>query len=171
MKFRSASQHALFNSLNDLKWYLDRVGNFKNCSRKVLTESLHTIIELIAPLVPHMAEEFWSKVGGKDFVSVEDWPKFDQSKTDRNAVDLEQIFKKTIEDLRNILKMTGAKKNVYLYTASDKEFKHIDEGKEFIKKQFGFKKVSVFKSSDKKIYDPQNKAGKAKYGKPGIFLE
>jgi hypothetical protein len=40
-----------------------------------------------------------------------------------------------------------------------------------LKKKFKFKKVFVFKTSDEKKYDPQNKAAKAKYGKPGIYLE
>ncbi len=35
---------------------------------------------------------------------------------------------------------------------------------EFIKKQFGFKKVGMFKADYKKKYDPQNKAGKTNGG-------
>jgi len=171
MKFRSAAQHALFSSINDLKWYVDRVDGFKNCNRKVLSEGLQTIIKIISPLVPHMAEEFWEKSGGKGFVSVAEWPKFDEKKIDKNAIEVEEIFKKSIEDLRNIIKIAGKKKNAYLYAVTDKEFNHIKQGEEFIRKQFGFKKVSVFKTSDKKRYDPQNKASKAKYGKVGIYLE
>lgn len=171
MKFRSAAQHALFNATNDLKWYIDRVGSFNNCNKKVLVESLNIIIKMISPLVPHLAEELWKKIGGKGFVSVAEWPKFDEKKIDKNAVDLEGIFKKTIEDLRNVVKIAGKKKNAYLYIVTEKEFAQIDQGKEFIRKQFSFKKVSVFRVSDKKIYDPQSKAKKAKYGKPGIYLE
>jgi leucyl-tRNA synthetase len=171
MKFRSAAQHALFNATNDLKWYVDRLGGFKNCNKKVLTESLQAIIKMISPLVPHTAEEFWEKIGGKGFVAIVEWPKFDEKKIDKNALGLEEIFKKTIEDLRNVVKIAGKKKNAYLYVATDKEFNQMKQGEEFIRKQFGFKKVLVFKASDPKKYDPQNKANKAKYGKVGIYLE
>jgi leucyl-tRNA synthetase len=171
MKFRSASQHALFNSLNDLKWYLDRVGGYKKCNRKILTESLQAIVKMISPLAPHLAEEIWEKMKGNGFVSVAGWPEADMKKISKNAVELEQIFKKTIDDMRNIMKMAGKKNSVYLYAVTEKEFDHLEQGKEFIKKQFGFKKISVFKTSDPKKHDPKNKAAKAKYGKPGIYLE
>jgi len=171
MKFRSAAQHALFNATNDLKWYIDRVGGIKNCNKKILMESLHTVIKMISPFVPHVSEEFWEKSGGKDFVSIAEWPKFDESKIDKNAVELEEIFKKTIEDLRNVIKIAGKKKSAYLYVLTDKEFNQIKQAEDFIKKQFAFKKISVFKVSDRKKHDPQNKASKAKYGKVGIYLE
>jgi leucyl-tRNA synthetase len=171
MKFRSASQHALFNATNDLKWYVDRVGGFKNCNKKILVESLHTIIKMISPFVPHMAEEFWEKSGGKGFVSVAEWPKFDEKKIDKNAVQLEEIFKKTIEDLRNVIKLVGKKKNLYLYFVTDKEFDHFDQSLDFIKRQFAFKNVKIFKTNDKKKYDPENKSSRAKFGKPAIYLD
>ncbi|MBI5872371.1 class I tRNA ligase family protein [archaeon] len=171
MKFRSAAQHALFNATNDLRWYIDRVGGLKNCNKKILAESLNDTIKMISPLVPHMAEEFWEETGGKGFVSIAEWPKFDEKKINKNAIELEEIFKKTIEDLRNVIKLAGKKNNLYLYFVTDKEFDHFNQSVDFIKKQFKFKQIKTFKVSDKKKHDPQNKSSKAKFGKPGIYLE
>ena len=170
MKFRSAVQSGLFNATNDIKWYIERLGGIKNCNKKVLKEAVSTVIKLLAPLTPHICEEMWSKIG-KGFVSTAVWPCYDEKLVDKNAIELEGILLKAVEDLRNVLKIVGRKKKAYLYVVTDKELKHLQDGKDFIRKQLGFKKIELFKASDSKKYDPQNKAAKAKYGKPGIFLE
>jgi len=170
MKFRSASQHSLFNAVNDIKWYIERVGGLKRCNRKVLLGAVSAVVKMITPLTPHVCEEMWSRIG-KGFVATAEWPRYDEDTIDKEAMELEGILMKTVDDLRNVLKIVGKKKNAYLYVVTDKELEHLEDGKDFIKKQLGFKKVSVFKVSNAKKYDPQNKAAKAKYGKPGIFLE
>ena len=170
MKFRSAVQSGLFNATNDIKWYIERLGGIKNCNKKVLKEAVSTVVKLLAPLTPHICEEMWSKIG-KGFVSAAAWPCYDEKIVDKNAVELEGIFVRVVEDLRNVLKIVGKKNNAYLYVVTDKELRHLEDGKEFIRKQLGFKKVAMFKTSDSKKYDPQGKTAKAKYGKPGIFLE
>ena len=43
-------------------------------------ETLKTISILIAPFAPHMAEELYSMMGGKESVYKETWPKYDESK-------------------------------------------------------------------------------------------
>jgi leucyl-tRNA synthetase len=171
MRFRSAAQIVLFDFTNDIKWYIDRNNGIENCNQKILFEALTTAIKLISPFLPHLSEEFWERLGNKTFVSVEAWPKFEERKIDKKIIELEENFKNTIEDLRQITKLAGKKKNAYLYVVSPEELKHLNQGKEFIKKQFGFKEVFIFKANDPKRYDPQNKANKAKYGKPGIYLE
>ena len=169
MKFRSAAQHSLFNSANDIKWYIERVGGIKNCNKKILFESVSAVVRMLTPLTPHICEEMWSKIG-KGFAATAEWPRCD-GVVDKNAIELEGILMKAVEDLRNVLKMVGKKKNAYLYVVTDKELDYLKGASDFIKKQVGFKKVSISKVSDPKKYDPQNKASKAKYGKPGIFLD
>jgi leucyl-tRNA synthetase len=171
MKFRSGIQSALFDFTNDLKWYVERSGGIENCNEKTLRKALNDVVRLIAPVVPHICEEFWNKLGNKNFVSVAEWPKAEEKIVDRKILELEENLKKTIEDLKQIIKLTGKKKNAYIYLVSPEEIKHFEEAKDFMKKEFGFEKISIFRASDKKIYDPQNKASKAKYGKPGIYLE
>jgi len=52
-----------------------------------------------------------------------------------------------------------------------KELEYFKDNLEYVKQQFSFKKIIAFLNRDPKKYDPQNKAAKAKYGKPGIYLE
>lgn len=43
----------------------------------VFAEALETVIHLIAPMLPHLAEELWSLLGHADLVATRPWPKAD----------------------------------------------------------------------------------------------
>ncbi|WP_320674680.1 leucine--tRNA ligase [Prochlorococcus sp. MIT 1341] len=60
----------LSNSINE---------NFDLVSEDVLVEALSTLILLIAPFAPHVAEEFWSQVGFTDSIHLMTWPKVDET--------------------------------------------------------------------------------------------
>jgi leucyl-tRNA synthetase len=170
-RFRSAAQNTIFDFVNDIKWYVERSGGIKNCNKKILDGCLSVLVRLLAPMTPHICEEFWNKLGNKNFVSIAKWPEYDEKIIDKNAIQMEENFRKSIEDLKNVLKITGNKKNLYLYFVADKELDYFNQSLGFIRKQFNFKQIKTFNTNDKKKYDPQNKAAKAKFGKPGIFLE
>jgi leucyl-tRNA synthetase len=38
---------------------------------------IHNLVRMLAPFAPHLAEELWSKLGNKDSVHREPWPKYD----------------------------------------------------------------------------------------------
>ena len=42
--------------------------------KQAISESLHILIRIIEPMVPHLAEECWSLVGGQGSLSKEPWP-------------------------------------------------------------------------------------------------
>jgi len=175
MRFRSAVQYSLFALTNEIKWYIERVGGIKNCNRKLLAETFEALVKMIAPLTPHFAEELWSKLGKKSLLVVEKWPEPEDAKIDKHALEMEEIYKKTIEDIKQVVKLATEKsgkepKKLYLYFATEKEYEYFKESAEQLGK-LGFKQVGMFKSNEPKIYDPQGKAKRAKYGKPGIFLE
>jgi len=41
--------------------------------------ALQTLAQLLMPFAPHLSEEIWDRLGGKGFVSLAPWPKFDES--------------------------------------------------------------------------------------------
>lgn len=170
MKFRSAIQSALFGLTSELRWYIDLSGGVKNCNKKILEDAVETAIKLIAPMTPHVAEEIWNKIGNRSFVSIEAWPVADADKIDKKAIEMQGIYKKLISDIRQVMKLSGKSNKTHIYFATDKEFDYFKDYAGHLKK-LGFKKVSLFLASDSKKYDPQGKANKAKYGKPGIYLE
>ncbi len=129
-------------------------------------------IKMISPVMPHIAEELWSKVGGKGFVSLAKWPEADESKIDDKFDKIDEAVDKLVGDVLNILKIVKEKsgkegKKVYLYVLPQ-EMEFYDA--KVLSLRIG-KEVEVFAVNDKKKHDPSGASGKAKPGRPGIFVE
>ena len=129
-------------------------------------------ITLLSPICPHIAEELWEKIGGKGFVSLANWPEFDEKKIDEKLEELAKSVDKSVGDILNVIKIVSEKQNrevkkVYLYVIPN-EIENYNS--KLISRRVG-KNVSVFAVNDKKKYDPEGKSSKAKSGKPGIYVE
>jgi leucyl-tRNA synthetase len=105
LKFRSATQLALFEAINEIKFYIERCGEIKNCNKKVLKYLISVITRLLAPLTPHLCEEIWSKLGYKGFVSVAEWPKVEKKLINKKSELAEELIIQTLEDIKNIQKI------------------------------------------------------------------
>ena len=160
------------SAINELKDITNDIDIYKSyISKKTMKEVLSLLVLLFSPIIPHTSEELWHKLGNKKFVSLQSWPTFDEKKIDKNVLELERIFKKTQEDLKNVIKLVGKKENAHLYFITDKELEYFKDATNYLKGMFKFKKLDMHKASDKNKYDPGNKASRAKYGKPAIYLE
>jgi len=162
-KFKQYAQKIFFEMMNEVEQYIHRGGNV--AISKILPDWLISL----SPLIPHTAEELWHQLGNESFISLKKWPKV--KKVDEKLLELEENLRKALEDLRHVTKLVGKKKSAYLYVATKEELKYFKENLEFLKRVFGFEKISVYLASDEKRYDPENRATKAKYGKIGIYLE
>jgi leucyl-tRNA synthetase len=174
-RFRSATQYGLFAMTNEMKSYIERVGGMKFANRKALEAAFETCVKLVAPLVPHAAEELWHAIGRKTFVSTESWPVADEKKIDRNALQMEGMYRKTVDDVKAVAKLAGKEDmsatKLYLFFATDKELDYFKESADSLKAALGPKKLEMFKAGASKIYDPQDRAKRAKFGRPAIYLE
>ena len=56
--------------------------------RWALREAFETLTRLIAPMMPHLAEELWRRLGGQDLIVNEPWPKAEESLTQEETVTL-----------------------------------------------------------------------------------
>ena len=146
------------------------VDDFPEMARK----NYEVVLKLISVFCPHIAEEMWSKLGNRGFISLEKWPVADEKKINIKLEEQEKNVEKLAEDILNIVKIISERENrkvgkAYVYTIPP-ELKIYEENIETIKKKTGLD-VIVFAVNDKNKIDPENKAGKAKFGKPAIFLE
>jgi len=127
-------------------------------------------VKILAVFAPHIAEEFWMNLG-KGFVAKAKWPEVDNSKINEEIEITSKAVENLINDAKNIIKIISEKgkkiKRIYIY-AIPKEMGYYDEN--LISEKIG-KEVRVFAVNDKKKYDPENKAIKARLGKPAIFAE
>ncbi|RLG15019.1 leucine--tRNA ligase, partial [Candidatus Pacearchaeota archaeon] len=141
------------------------------CSEGISRVNYEILLKLIHPFCPHITEEIWEKLGNKNFISLEKWPKADEKKINKKFEEQDQVIEKLIEDINNIVKIIesrGEKKNnIYVYVLPNE--KEIYE-EESISKKIGMK-VKIFSVNDKDKYDPTNKSKNTKPGKPAIYLE
>ena len=150
--------------------FSDYLSNMENIPKK----TFECLLKLLSPFAPHTSEEMWEKIGNKGFISLEKWPEADKSKINEKFEQQEKQSEKVLEDIKNIEKIFSEKnkKNpsaVYIYTIPP-ELEIYKKGAEEFRRRINME-IKVFSVNDKSKYDPENKAGKAKPGKPALYLE
>jgi leucyl-tRNA synthetase len=154
--------------VNDLQWYLKRN---EEINKSTVNYVLETITKFLSLYSPFISEEIWGKMGKNNFVCLEKWPEFDEKKIEVEVLKEEEVFKKNCEDVKEVIKLSKKNKNLYLYVLTEKELLSLQQSISFLKKELGFKNVKILLAKDAKKYDPENKAKRAKFGKPGIYVE
>jgi leucyl-tRNA synthetase len=149
--------------------FVDKLAKYISfISSRRLKKISSVLTLLISPFTPHLAEELWHAQGNKSFVVSAAWPK--AKRVNKKALEAGSIIEKITEDIKNILKIVKKKPSkVYLYVVP-KETEFVSRIKEVISVLLGVK-VIVYANNSPKRYDPQNKAGKARPGKPAIYIE
>jgi leucyl-tRNA synthetase len=119
MRLREALHYLLYEFDSDIQWYLKRVEakNRKNTSG-ILHEIFSARVSMLSPFAPHIAEEMWNKLGNSGIVSKSLWPSSLENKIDAVALQSENLLKSTLEDIKNILKVTKiSPKRIIIYTS------------------------------------------------------
>jgi leucyl-tRNA synthetase len=116
LKTRTALQVALFETWNDLRWYIQRKGNTE---AKALAEAVKVWLKLLAPFAPFMCEELWSQTDEEGFISAAKWPAFNAAKVNASVEEQENLVVDVMSDTNNILKaMKIVPKRICYYTSS-----------------------------------------------------
>tara|TARA_Y100001970_G_scaffold106616_1_gene133616 strand:- start:3380 stop:6235 length:2856 start_codon:yes stop_codon:yes gene_type:complete len=87
-----------FEMLSDWNWYLRRGG----CDRVTAMTFLEGWIPMLAPATPHIAEEFWNKVGRDDILAKFVMPILETEPSDIRVLALENYIKEIISSGRNL---------------------------------------------------------------------
>ena len=122
--FRSVVQTAFFETTNSLRWYLRRTKP----NKKTLKVFIESIIKLIAPIMPHNAEELWEKLGNKGFISMGKFPKKDKKLVNVDAEAGEKFIENIIQDIngiKKIIKFTPRKAKIFV--AEDWKFRYYEK--------------------------------------------
>jgi len=159
-------------AIGSLMSFVNEVCKYKELpvNRDVYNEVIEKVLILLTPFTPHICEELWEKIGKKPFISLEKWPEPDETKIDEQVERMEEAVNKTVDDIKEIIKITKKKpKKVCLYVIP-KELDYFKEN--LLNFEQSFKcSFEIYAVNDQKKYDPENKAKKAKPGKPGIYVE
>lgn len=125
--------------------------------------SCEKFLKMMSPICPHITEELWEKLGNDSFISISDWPSYDENKL--------KMKKKEVDLNENIIsvvkKFSEGKSKLYLYVVPFEVEKY---NVEKIGSTLGLE-VKVYSLKDGDKYDPSGKAKKARPGQPSFFLE
>ena len=106
------------------------VGDFQKngCSRG----DMKTLVTLLSPFAPHVAEELWGMLGGEGFVCQQSWPAYDESKT---VADIVQMAVQVNGKVRaNIVVPAGADNDAIVAAAqADPKVQKFTEGMALVK--------------------------------------
>ena len=101
---RNVVNTAWFDMWRTVRYYLRRTMNRPN--REVLSKALEDWVKIMAPITPHMAEEIWHEVFGKEgFVSLEKFPDADTRKIDSRMEKMEEYVQRVVEDVKEVLRL------------------------------------------------------------------
>jgi len=151
------------------------IRNFFNyiSEKQIDKKTALDVLKILHVYCPFMTEELWEKLGNKGSLSFSKWPEADESKIDENLEKQEKAVEKLAEDINSIMNIFAKEKkkpgiaHVYVIP-TEKDF--LEESKGVVEKKTGIK-VEVYAVNDKSKYDPQEKAKRAKPGKPAIYIE
>ncbi len=108
MRIREYVLDSFFNMLNAVEVYMELKDGLPE-SKAVLREFLRRWLVLLSPpLMPHLTEELWHRLGNSSMLSLERWivPAREPSDAAERAVGV--VFK-TIDDARELLRIKGGK--------------------------------------------------------------
>jgi len=106
--------------------------NFLSTKKVQNKKTLEILAIMLAPFAPHMAEELWEKLGSKDSISLEIWPKYDKNLIKDETVTVAvQINGKVREQL--LINVDAAEKDVLGLAKSSEKVQNYLEGKEIKK--------------------------------------
>ena len=92
----------------------------------------HTMLQLLSPFAPHMADELWEQFGFEGFASTSPWPKYDLSKTVASevtiAVQVGGKLKATVT-----VPMDSEQEAVLAAVTQEPKIAKLMEGKEIVK--------------------------------------
>ena len=106
--FRSALQTGYFEMQRVMRQYLKLCKNIPN--KKLINKAIESQLLMLAPFTPFICEEVWSRIGKKGFISVSDWPKYDEGKIDKKMMYMEEVIENTRKDIYAILKLSKIEK-------------------------------------------------------------
>jgi leucyl-tRNA synthetase len=77
----------------------------EHTSAKAFNDALRVACIIFSPIVPHLCEECWEALGEKPFVSLHNWPKFDEKKIDVAAETADELCDNTRADILRVLEL------------------------------------------------------------------
>lgn len=118
LNYKAAFRHGYFDLQAAWSWYNRRSESRPHTS--VLARFIEAQTKVLAPFAPHLAEEIWHATGHTGFVVDASFPEPVEHEIDPVAESAENLLQSTLQDIREILKVTGITPHrIALFTAPE----------------------------------------------------
>ncbi len=124
LKIRSATNVALYEIWSDIKWYLKRT---ETPNVELLRNIIENWLKLLTPIIPHICEELWEKIGKSGFISLSEWPKYNENLIDEKEEAKEILFINLQNDIQNIISKKEKAEKIFLYLPSKTKYEILKE--------------------------------------------
>ena len=91
-----------------------------------------TILKLVNPFAPHLAEEMWEQIGNKDGLVFEKWPEYDEDSLVDNMIEIAISVNGKVRD-KMIVDLNTSKDELQSQALASEKVKSFIEGKEIRK--------------------------------------
>ncbi len=116
LKIRDAMLNMLFHFVNDIKKYEKRVGSERR--KSVIRKVLEDWLLILSPVMPHICEEYWHRLGHKDYISLQTLPNVKEEYINDTVEAEIGYVERVINDIKEIVEVAKIDvKKIYLYTA------------------------------------------------------
>ena len=121
LKIRDYALAVFFTIHDAIKTYLDVIGNIpRDEARYVLWTTLNMWVRMMQPITPHIAEEVWHEMGNSTYVSLETWPRGDESVVSDDVENAFRVVERLIDDLKEVLRLRQGRR-AYIYVGPSEE--------------------------------------------------
>lgn len=80
-------------------------ANYLNSKERISRSAAETLLLLLSPFTPHLAEELWEGLGNQGFISLAEWPSYDESKIDEKEDVLDDMISGIRSDIHHVKKL------------------------------------------------------------------
>ncbi|MFX1564638.1 MAG: leucine--tRNA ligase [Promethearchaeota archaeon] len=120
LKIRNYALQTFFQLLGDVEFYIRRMKSASQERDAVLRYVVTRWVKLLAPLMPHLCEEIWERLGSISFVSLEAWPTPDEQFINEKTEKAMDVVLHAISDIKEIKRLLKGKKatTVHIFISS-----------------------------------------------------
>ena len=122
-------------SLMEYSNYVSSIKNEGKVGKQVWDQSIKTLMLLLAPSVPHLAEELWERTGNSYSIHTQDWPEWNEELAKEDEITLVVQINGKLRDRISVAASITEADAIEKARASEKVKNHI-EGKTIIKEIF-----------------------------------
>ncbi|MFC1946656.1 leucine--tRNA ligase [Chloroflexota bacterium] len=127
--------NTMLASLMEFSNYLSSIKNEGNVGKQLWDDSVKTLLLLLAPSIPHLAEELWEKKGNSYSIHTQDWPEWDDELAKEEEITLVVQVNGKLRDRISVAASITEAEAVEKAKASEKVKSHI-KGKTPVKEIF-----------------------------------